>query len=80
VDDVAWGTREAFNASFRIQRLLPTPRPVLQSLLYEVGPRDPGTYVAVALTLGGVAFAACSVPAWRASREDAVVALRAEDG
>ena len=52
---------------------------VLQSLLYEVGPRDPGTYAAVTLTLGGVAFAACFVPAWRASREDAVVALRAED-
>ena len=53
---------------------------VLESLLYEVGPRDPGTYAAVTLTLGGVAFAACFVPAWRASREDAVVALRAEEG
>ena len=52
---------------------------VLQSLLYQVGPRDPGTYAAVTLTLGGVAFAACFVPAWRASREDAAVALRAED-
>jgi putative ABC transport system permease protein len=53
---------------------------VLGSLLYQVGPRDPGTYAAVTLTLGTVAFAACFVPAWRASREDAVVALRAEDG
>jgi ABC-type lipoprotein release transport system permease subunit len=32
------------------------------------------------ITLGGVAFSACFVPAWRASREDAVVALRAEEG
>jgi len=51
---------------------------LLRSLLYGVGPRDPATYAATALVLGAVAVASCLLPAWRASREDAVVALRAE--
>jgi putative ABC transport system permease protein len=51
---------------------------LLRSLLYEVGPHDLPTYGAVAGVLAGVALLACLLPAWRASREDAAVALRAE--
>ena len=51
---------------------------LLRSLLYEVGPHDLPTYGAVAGVLAAVALLACFLPAWRASREDAAVALRAE--
>ena len=51
---------------------------LLGSLLYEVGPHHLPTYAAVAAVLGSVAVLACFLPAWRASREDAAVALRAD--
>jgi len=47
-------------------------------LLYQISPRDPVVIVGVSATLIVVAIAACVVPAWRAMRVDAVVALRAE--
>ncbi|HEX9760415.1 MAG TPA: FtsX-like permease family protein, partial [Candidatus Acidoferrales bacterium] len=50
----------------------------LTTLLYEVSPVDPVVYGVVAAALGGVAFAACWVPARRASRVDPMVALRHE--
>ena len=51
---------------------------LLGSLLYEVGPHDLPTYASVAIVLATVAAGASFYPAWRASREDAAVALRAE--
>ena len=50
----------------------------LQTLLFEVSPADPATFAAVVMILGGAAFAACYLPARRATRVDPMVALRNE--
>jgi ABC-type antimicrobial peptide transport system permease subunit len=49
---------------------------VLESLLFEVAPTDPVTFVVGSVTFLLVAVAACVVPARRASRVDPVEALR----
>lgn len=51
---------------------------VMGSLLYEVTPTDPGTFVVVPVALLLAAFAACCLPALRATRVDPLVALRSE--
>jgi putative ABC transport system permease protein len=51
---------------------------LIQSLLFEVKPNDASVLIAVVVVLSGVAFMACFIPAWRATRIDPVVALRAE--
>ena len=51
---------------------------VVRSLLYQVAPTDPVTFVAVPALLGGVALLACWLPARRATRVDPVGSLRAE--
>jgi putative ABC transport system permease protein len=51
---------------------------VLETLLFEVGPRDPITYSTVGVMLALVATLACYVPAARATRIDPMIALRAE--
>ena len=51
---------------------------VLAALLYEVSPRDPLTMTAVAALLIAVTFAACLLPARRATRQDPLAALRHE--
>jgi ABC-type antimicrobial peptide transport system permease subunit len=51
---------------------------VLESMLFGVGSRDPGVFVAVALTLMLVAAVAIALPARRAARLDPVNALGEE--
>jgi predicted permease len=51
---------------------------LLTAMLFGVQPNDPATFASVSAGLIGVAIAACSVPAWRASRVDPVIALRQE--
>jgi predicted permease len=51
---------------------------LLRTLLYDVQPHDPVTFTAVAVVIALVALTACYIPARRATRVDAVVALRAE--
>ncbi len=51
---------------------------VLEALLVQVTPTDPATFGLVTLLLTGCAFAACLVPALRASRVSPVEALRAD--
>jgi predicted permease len=50
----------------------------LQSLLYNVRPTDPWTFVAIAILLVSVAAVGCYLPARRAMRADPMVALRHE--
>jgi len=51
---------------------------VLNHLLFNIGPRDPGTFAAVALLLGLIALLATLIPARGAMRVDPVEALRSE--
>lgn len=50
---------------------------VIASLLYQVAPTDPATYVSAGVLLVVVGVVACYVPARRASRVDPTTALRA---
>ena len=51
---------------------------LMQSLLYEVRPADPATFVVVAVALIVVALLAGALPAYRATRVSPVIALRTE--
>ncbi|HZU47342.1 MAG TPA: ADOP family duplicated permease, partial [Mycobacterium sp.] len=51
---------------------------LLASMLFEVKPADPATYVAVAVAIAAIAIAASYVPARRATRIDPLAALRQE--
>jgi predicted lysophospholipase L1 biosynthesis ABC-type transport system permease subunit len=51
---------------------------LMQSLLYEVGPNDPITFVAVTAALLLVALIASLLPAWRAIKVSPSIALRAQ--
>jgi ABC-type antimicrobial peptide transport system permease subunit len=50
----------------------------LAGLLHDVQPADPAAYAAVSVLLSVVALAAIFLPAYRATRVNAVVALRAD--
>jgi len=51
---------------------------VMSTLLFQVTPKDPVTFIVVAALLIAVAFVACIVPALRATKVDPLVALRYE--
>jgi putative ABC transport system permease protein len=50
----------------------------LRSMLFQVRPSDPWTYLTISVLLAAVALAACYFPARRASSVDPLVALRYE--
>jgi putative ABC transport system permease protein len=49
---------------------------LLESLLFRTAPTDLATHLGAALLLVAAALLACGVPAWRAARASAVLALR----
>ena len=51
---------------------------LMDGLLYELSPRDPGVFVGVSVVLLVVAVAASLVPALRATRVDPMLALRSD--
>jgi putative ABC transport system permease protein len=51
---------------------------VMSTLLFEVTEKDPATFAAVATLIAVIAFVACYIPAWRATKVDPLVALRYE--
>lgn len=51
---------------------------LVEALLYDVQPRDPGVVLLVSASLLVVAAIAALLPAWRAARVDPVTALRAD--
>jgi putative ABC transport system permease protein len=51
---------------------------LMQSLLYQVRPSDPETFVLVSIALIGVAVLASALPAYRATKVSPLVALRTE--
>lgn len=51
---------------------------IMEHLLFEVSPDDPGTFVGVAMILTGVALLACYLPARKAAQVNPTEALRYE--
>lgn len=66
----AWGLALGIACALAATRLM-------GYLLFHVSPRDPAVFVSAIAAVGLVAFAACSIPALRATRTDPLQALRA---
>ncbi len=49
---------------------------IARSVLFEISPADPATYLVVIVMIVGVSLAACYVPARRAARVDPLIAIR----
>lgn len=60
--------------TFGLIAMFPLTR-VLRSVLFQVAPTDPVTFVAVPLLFSSVAFLACLIPAYKAMRLNPVAAL-----
>jgi putative ABC transport system permease protein len=68
---VAWGLGAGLLAAIPATRLL-------RGLLYQVGPNDPTTFVAIGVMLAVVAMIASYLPARRGTQVDPVVTLKSE--
>jgi predicted permease len=68
---VIFGLAAGFVGSLLLTRFL-------QTMLFDVKPADPATFLAISALLAAVAMLACFVPARRASRVDPLRALRHE--
>ena len=66
-----WGLGLGLAVSFGLSRYL-------QSVLFEVEPFDPPTFIVVAVLLGAAVLLASAFPARQAARTDAMKALRYE--
>jgi ABC-type antimicrobial peptide transport system permease subunit len=51
---------------------------VLRSLIYNVSPADPMTFISVAILVIAIAMLACYLPARRAAKASPMIALRAD--
>jgi ABC-type antimicrobial peptide transport system permease subunit len=51
---------------------------LMSSLLFNVSPVDPGTYLAMTAVILGIAWLACYLPSRRAAAVEPVSALRSE--
>jgi predicted permease len=51
---------------------------VIRGLLFGVGPRDPATFIGVAVMMAAIGIVACWIPALRAARIDPAITMRAQ--
>jgi putative ABC transport system permease protein len=67
----------AIGLTVGIAAAIPATR-LMRGLLFQVGPNDPMTFVAIGVTLAAVAIVAAYLPARRSTQVDPVVTLKAE--
>jgi ABC-type antimicrobial peptide transport system permease subunit len=63
--------------SIGIIAAIPATR-LMRGLLFQIGPNDPATFVAIGVTLAAVAIVAAYLPARRGTQIDPVVTLKSE--